>query len=51
MYDSNKLPEKREHFDLKQKKENIICSLKEVECFLDGFHKLINYIKLYKILK
>ncbi len=51
MYNSNNLPEKSETFDLKKKKENIICSLKEVECFLNDFHKLVNYIKLYNILK
>jgi len=35
----------------KKRKENTICSLKEVEHFLRNGHKILNYINLYKILK
>ena len=35
----------------KKRKENTLCSLKEVECFLRNSHKILNYINLYKILK
>ncbi len=51
MEELRNLPEKNKKFDLKKKKENIACSLKEVECFLCDFHKLVNYVKLYTILK
>lgn len=36
---------------LKKRKENTLCSLKEVEHFLRNGHKILNYINLYKILK
>ena len=35
----------------KHKKENIIKSLKEVECFLCNWKKVSKGIRLYKILK
>ena len=35
----------------KKRKENTLCSLKEVEHFLRNGHKILNYINLYKILK
>lgn len=35
----------------KKRKENTLCSLKEVEYFLRNSHKILNYINLYKILK
>lgn len=37
--------------DFKQKKENTISSLFEVENFLIHFNDFIKYVKLYKILK
>ena len=36
---------------LKQKKENTIHSLKEVECFLTNFKKICNGVKLFNIIK
>lgn len=36
---------------LKQKKENTIHSLKEVECFLTNFKKICKGIKLFNIIK
>lgn len=48
---NNNLPEKRFEFDIKEKKENVIRSLKEVEYFLNDFRRLSRYIRLYKILK
>ena len=32
-------------------KKNTICSLNEVEYFLNNFNNFLKYIKLYKILK
>ena len=43
--------EKKKKFDFNQKKKNTIKSLSDVEYFLRDFHKLSNYIKLYKIMK
>lgn len=43
--------EKNKKFNFNQKKLNTIKSLSDVECFLRDFHKLKNYIDLYKILK
>ena len=36
-------------FDFKTAKRNTICSLNEVECFLNNFHKLHigNYLKAF----
>ena len=42
---------KRKNFDFKQKKDNTIHSLKEVENFLKHIDKVLNYIKLYHLLK
>ena len=42
---------KKIRFDIIKIKKNTICSLNEVECFLNNFHKFFNYVKLYKILK
>ena len=52
----NKLIEKKEikkenKFNFIQKKDNTIHSLFEVEHFLCDFKKILNTIKLYKILK
>lgn len=60
--DENKKEEKKEckskkkiirpkKLTLKKRKENTLCSLKEVEHFLRNGHKILNYINLYKILK
>ncbi len=46
-----KLKKKKIKFDFKKIKKNTICSLNEVECFLNNFNKFYNYIRLYKILK
>lgn len=35
----------------KKRKENTLCSLKEVEYFLRNGHKILNCIKLYNIFK
>jgi hypothetical protein len=48
---NNKNCEKKEKFNLKEKKENVICSLFEIENFLCNIKKICNGIKLYKILK
>ena len=45
------LPKRKIKFDLKKFRKNTICSLNEVECFLNNFHRFFNYVKLYKILK
>ena len=45
------IPHKKPKFDFCKIKANTICSLNEVECFLNSSHKILNYIKLYKILK
>ena len=42
---------KEKKIDFIKKKDNTICSLFEVEHFLCDFKKLINTIKLYKILR
>lgn len=42
---------KNNKFDFKQKKQNTVKSLSEVESFLRNFKKICNYIKLYKIIK
>lgn len=42
---------KPKKISFKKRKENTLCSLKEVEHFLRNSHSLLNYIKLYKILK
>lgn len=48
---NNKPSCKKEKFNLKQKKENVVCSLFEIEDFLYKIKKVCNGIKLYKILK
>ena len=48
---NNKNCEKKEKFNLKEKKENVISSLFEIENFLCNIKKICNGIKLYKILK
>lgn len=47
----NILPSKNKKTNLKQKKENTISSLFEVENFLRDFRNILKYIKLYNILK
>lgn len=42
---------KNNKFDFKQKRQNTVKSLSEVESFLRNFKKIGNYIKLYKIIK
>lgn len=42
---------KKIKFDIIKMKKNTICSLNEVECFLNNFNRFFNYVKLYKILK
>ena len=42
---------KKNKFDFKKCKNNTICSLNEVEHFLNNFSDFYRYIKLYKILK
>jgi len=42
---------KPKNLTFKKRKENTLCSLKEVEHFLRNGHKILNYINLYKILK
>ena len=37
--------------DFKSLKNNTICSLNEVECFLNKLQNTIKYIKIYKLLK
>lgn len=39
------------NFNFKRIKKNTLCSLNEVECFLNKFNKFSNCIKLYKIFK
>lgn len=48
-YRSN-LPQKRIP-SFKEMKNNTICSLKDVEFFLNNFQHTIHYIKLFKLLK
>lgn len=50
LIEKNKI-KKENKIDFIQKKDNTIHSLFEVEHFLCDFKKLINTIKLYKILK
>ena len=42
---------KKNKFNFKNCKENTICSLNEVEHFLNNFSDFYRYIKLYKILR
>ena len=46
-----KLGNKKKKIDFKHKKENIICSLFEVESFLDKACCISYYVKLYNMLK
>lgn len=48
---NNLLPSKNKKINFKEKKENTISSLFEVEKFLRDFKNIFKYIKLYKILK
>lgn len=41
----------RKKINFNEKKKNTIKSLNDIEVFLKDFHKLKNYINLYKILK
>jgi len=50
LIEKNKI-KKEKKIDFIQKKDNTIHSLFEVEHFLGDFKKLLNTIKLYKILK
>ena len=47
----NILPLKNKKIDFKQKKENTISSLYDVEYFLRDLRKFFKYIKLYKFFK
>ena len=47
----NKNYYKKQKFNLNEKKENIICSLYEIENFICTLKKVCKGIKLYKILK
>ena len=49
-YRSN-LPAKKDKFDIRCLKNNTICSLNEVEQFLNKLQHTIRYIKIYKLLK
>lgn len=42
---------KKEKFDFKQKKENTVRSLFEVENFLCNFKKITKGLKIYQLLK
>ncbi len=42
---------KKKVFDFAKRKENTICSLKDVNYFLCNFQSFLKYIKLYNILK
>lgn len=44
-------PPKNKCFSFKSMKNNTICSLNEVEYFLNNFNKIAKFIKLYNILK
>ena len=48
---NNYLKEKNKKIDFKQKKENTVSSLFEVEKFLEDFKRILKNIKLYKLLK
>ena len=52
LYRSN-LPEKKDKkkLNFKEMKNNTICSLKDVEFFLNNFQNTLRYIKLFKLLK
>jgi len=50
-YETKKKINKPKKLTFKKRKENTLCSLKEVEHFLRNGHKILNYINLYKILK
>jgi len=41
---------KKKKFNFAQKKENLFCSLSEVECFLNSVFKASKGIKFYKFL-
>ena len=41
----------KQKIDLKKMKKNTVNSLNDVEYFLHDFKRILNYIKLYKILK
>lgn len=47
---SNPRNEKKQ-FNFHEKKENLICSLKQVEYFLCHFKKIAKGVKLYRLLK
>lgn len=40
----------KKKLSIKEKKDNTIHSLSEVECFLKNFKSFSNYIKLFKII-
>ena len=46
-----KCPPPKKKFNFKCCKDNTVKSLRDVEYFLNNFHRFIKYIKLYKILK
>ena len=48
---NNLLQHKKNKFNLKQKKENTICSLYEVENFLSNLNIFLKSVKLYKLFK
>ena len=50
-YKQKKKITKHKKLTFKKRKENTLCSLKEVEHFLRNGHKILKYINLYKILK
>ncbi len=43
--------EERKKFCFHEKKENMLCSLNEVEHFLCNFKKVVKSIEIYKLLK
>ena len=43
--------QKKEKFDFKCFTKNTICSLNDVECFLNNFTYYYKFFRLYKILK
>lgn len=47
----SKTQKKKIKFDFRKFKKNTVCSLNEVECFLNSFNKIFKGIKLYKIIK
>lgn len=44
-------PPPKKKFCFKEMKNNTICSLKDVEFFLNNFQNTLRYIKLFKLLK